>query len=256
MANNISIKNSAGTDTTVKTTDNASVHTPHHNVDTCTTVSTVSSVTAVAGTVTVAGTGTFVTQSVVTNAGTFAVQAAQSGTWNITTCSTVTTLTTLTGSGVAHDGVDSGNPHKIGAKATAALSGATLVSAADRTDLHAGVDGVLIVRPHCNLEDIVSGTASNTDGTSTPCIAAAGSGIKIYLQSVTLSNTSSTAVEVALKSGSTEMWTYPVPANTSGVVCNFPIPLPPNAANEAWNFDPSTSATTIKCSMLGFKSKV
>lgn len=33
MTDNISIKDSAGTDTTVKTTDNAGVHTPHHNVD-------------------------------------------------------------------------------------------------------------------------------------------------------------------------------------------------------------------------------
>jgi hypothetical protein len=33
MANNISVKNSAGVDTVVKTTDNAGVHTPHHNVD-------------------------------------------------------------------------------------------------------------------------------------------------------------------------------------------------------------------------------
>lgn len=34
MANNISVKDSAGTATLVKTTDNSSVHTPHHNVDT------------------------------------------------------------------------------------------------------------------------------------------------------------------------------------------------------------------------------
>lgn len=33
MANNISVKDSSGTATTVKTTEAASVHTPHHNVD-------------------------------------------------------------------------------------------------------------------------------------------------------------------------------------------------------------------------------
>src|SRR4051794_33527512 len=49
---------------------------------------------------------------------------------------------------VAHDGVDSGNPVKVGAKATASLSGLTLVAAGDRTNLFAGVDGVQIVRPH------------------------------------------------------------------------------------------------------------
>src|SRR4051812_21647406 len=34
---------------------------------------------------------------------------------------------------VAHDGVDAGNPAKIGAKATTSLSGLTLVASADRT---------------------------------------------------------------------------------------------------------------------------
>ena len=53
------------------------------------------------------------------------------------------TVTTLTGSGVAHDAADSGNPHKIGAKAESALSGLTLVADGDRTDLYAGLDGVL-----------------------------------------------------------------------------------------------------------------
>ncbi len=56
MADNLSILDSTGTAKTVRTTDTASVHVPHHIVD------------SVTGTVTVAGTGTFVTQSVVTNA--------------------------------------------------------------------------------------------------------------------------------------------------------------------------------------------
>ena len=47
----------------------------------------------------------------------------------------VTTVSTLTGGGVAHDGVDSGNPIKTGARAVSTLSTATLVSAADRAGL-------------------------------------------------------------------------------------------------------------------------
>lgn len=220
---------------------------------------------------TVAVTGTFwqATQPVslasvpshdVTNAGTFATQAAQSGTWNIgtvttvTTCSTVTTVSTLTGSGIAHDAADSGNPHKIGAKATAALSGATLVSAGDRTDLYAGVDGVQITRPHCNLEDVVSGNASNTDGTSTSLIAAQGAGVKTYLTAIILTNTSASNIYVEIKDNTTVKLTIPVPAN-SGAVVTLPVPLG-GTANTAWNFDPSTSATTVYCSAVGFKSKV
>ena len=169
----------------------------------------------------------------VTNAGTFPVQAAGD---------------------VAHDTADSGAPAKIGAKASIALSALTLVADADRTNLFAGIDGVQIVRPHCNLEDIVSGNASNTDGTSTQCIAAQASGIKTYLTSVILTNTSAAMIYVEIKDGTTVKATIPVPA-TGGAIFNPPVPIPGSAAT-AWNFDPSAAATTVICSMIGFKSKV
>ena len=172
----------------------------------------------------------------------------------VTTVTTCSTVTTLTGGGVAHDGADSGNPHKMGAKATTSLSGLTLVANADRTDLFAGVDGVQVVRPHCNLEDIVSGNASNTDGTSTQCIAAQSSGIKTYLTSIILTNMSTTGIYVEIKDGTTVKVTIPLPAS-SGAIFNPPVPIPGTAAT-AWNFDPSASATTVYCSMVGFKSKV
>lgn len=172
----------------------------------------------------------------------------------VTTCSTVTTVSTLTGGGVAHDGVDSGNPHKIGAKATAALSGATLVSAADRTDAVSDLDGAIVTRNHATLGDVVSGNATNTDGTSTQCIAAQAAGIKTYLTDVTICNSSATAITVDIKDGTTVKWSFPVPAG-AGVTHSFATPIAGTAAT-AWNFDPSTAATTITCSMSGFKSKV
>lgn len=156
--------------------------------------------------------------------------------------------------GVAHDATDSGNPINLGARASTALSGLTLVANADRTYLYAGVDGVLVVRPHCNLEDIVSGNATNTDGASTECIAAQATGIKTYLMAVTLANSSASAITVDIKDGTTVKWTFPVPA-TGGVTHSFPIPIPGTAAT-AWNFDGSAAATTLTCSMIGFKSKV
>lgn len=157
---------------------------------------------------------------------------------------------------IAHDAADStSKPTKIGGVARAGLSGETLVSAADRTNFNAGLDGAQYVRPHCGLEDIVSGNASNTDGSSTSVIAAAGSGVKQYLTSVTVTNMhASTVAYVELKSGTTVMYTLPVPPG--GVTQNFPVPLKPNAANEAWNFDPSAAVTTLYCSMVGFKSKI
>jgi hypothetical protein len=197
------------------------------------------------------------------------VAATQSGTWNVGTVTTVTAvsqnadvrqstasnLNAQVVGNVAHDAADAGNAVKAGAKATSALSGLTLVANADRTDLFAGLDGVLITRPHCNLEDIVSGNASNTDGSSTQVIAAAGAGVKQYLTSVVLTNTSSSSIYVEMKSGTTVKATIPVPAN-GGAVFNPAVPLPPNAANEAWNFDPSAATTTVFCTAVGFKSKV
>lgn len=156
--------------------------------------------------------------------------------------------------GVAHDAADSSNPVKQGFKATTALSGLTLVSSADRTDGFSGVDGVQITRPHCNLEDIVSGNATNTDGTATSCIAAQSAGIKTYLSSIILCNTSATAITVDIKDGTTVKVSLPLPAG-SGCIYNPPIPIPGTAAT-AWNFDGSAAATTVTCSMLGFKSKV
>ncbi len=156
---------------------------------------------------------------------------------------------------VAHDAADSGNPVKLGAKATTSLSGLTLVADADRTNLFAGVDGVLITRPHCNLEAIVSGNATNTDGSSTACISAQAAGIKTYLTSVVLCNShASTDCTVDIKDGNTVKISLPVP-HASGVVFNCPVPIPGTAAT-AWNFDPSAAVTTITCSMIGFKSKV
>lgn len=161
---------------------------------------------------------------------------------------------TVVDGGIAHDAADAGSPAKIGAKATTALSGITLVANADRTDLFAGVDGVQIVRTDSGLEDKVSGNASNTDGASTQVIAAAGAGVKTYLTDITLTNTSSSNIYVEIKDGTTVKWTFPVPGN-GGVTHSFSTPLA-GTANTAWNFDASAATTTLYCSAAGFKSKI
>lgn len=155
---------------------------------------------------------------------------------------------------VAHDAVDAGEPNKIGHRAKAGLSAITLTASEDRSDTFGGIDGVMFVRPHSPLEDIVSGNATNTDGASTQCISAQAAGIKTYLTSVVLCNTSASNITVDIKDGTTVKVSLPVPAN-SGCIFNPPVPLPGTAAT-AWNFDPSAAATTVTCSMIGFKSKV
>lgn len=163
-------------------------------------------------------------------------------------------LSSVVAGDIANDAVDSGNPQKMGSKAIAGQSTVILVAAADRVENYAGLDGVKLMRPHCGLEDIVTGNATNTDGTSTSCIASSGAGVKTYLTSVVLCNTSATAITVDIKDGSTTKVSLPLPAG-SGCVFNPPVPIPGTAAT-AWSFDPSAAATTVTCSMVGFKSKV
>lgn len=174
----------------------------------------------------------------------------------VTTCSTVTTLT---GSAVAHDAADSGNPHKIGAKATGAMTGRTLVAADDRSDLFSGLDGVLINRPHAPLEDQLQETKSNTDGASTAMtsgFAAPGANIRLYLTTLIIANSSASNITVDIRDGSagSVLATVPVPAN-GGVVINLPVPLK-FTANTAAAFDGSAAASTLYVTMIGFKSKV
>lgn len=186
----------------------------------------------------------------------FNAGAASASTIRVVSASDDPIITAIEGN-VAHDDPDSGNGSKIAAKAKAGLSGVTLVAGNDRTDVHAGLDGALIIRPHCGLEDIVSGVAEITDGASTSIIASAGAGIKNYITTAIVSNTSATAVEVDLRDGAagTVKATLPVPANTSGVVCNLPVPLPFSAAT-AVCADPSSAQSTITVTLIGFKSKV
>lgn len=162
----------------------------------------------------------------------------------------------VTTGSVAHDAVDSGNPQKIGGFAETSISGRTMVADADRTDAVFGVDGVQINRPHTNLEDIVSGISTVTDGSSTSTISAQGSGIKVYITTVVIANSSSTNVTVDLRDGTagSVKATFPVPAN-SGVVISLPVPLG-FSANTAIAADPSASATSVITTLIGFKSKI
>lgn len=163
-------------------------------------------------------------------------------------------------SDVAHAATSAGNPVPIGFKAESSLSTATLVSDGQRAYSYSDLDSALYVRTFGAYADVVSGVNSNTDGASTSLIATAGSGVKQYLSSVTCANTSTTGIYVELKSGTTVKWRIPVPAaaasDVNGYTFRFDPPLPPNAADEAWNTDGSAAVTTLYCSGIAIKSKI
>lgn len=172
---------------------------------------------------------------------------------------TVTTVSTLTGGGVAHDAADSGNPHKIGAKAETSLKGITLVADGDRTDLYADSDGVLIVKHWTSGVDRISERVSNTDGASTgfSTFSAVASTFN-NITDITIHNAHATTngfVDIRDGTAGSVLWTFPAPAN-GGVTHHFDPPLKQPTANTALAFDVSAAITTIYISVNGFQSKV
>lgn len=105
-----------------------------------------------------------------------------------------------------------------------------------------------------SVQDLVDGNASNTDGTSTACIAAQGASYQTILTECTITNTSANNIYVEIKDGSTTRWTVPVPAN-GGAVLSWGGGLK-GTANTAWNFDPSAATTTVYCSMAGYRNRI
>ncbi len=165
---------------------------------------------------------------------------------------------------VAHDAVDSNATVGVGATVETLLSGITLAADGDRTRLYAGADGVLITRPHANLEDIVQEVDTITTADSTAYasgLAAPGANIRLWITACTFTNSSTTGVSVDLRDGAagSVLWTVPVPSNgasnVGGAVVTFPVPLK-LTANTALAYDSSAAITTLTVSCQGFRSKL
>lgn len=172
------------------------------------------------------------------------------------TLATVTTVSALTGGGVAHDGADSGNPHKIGARAVNAEIAA--VANNDRSDLLTDLVGKLLVLPYANPENFVSGaiTSAMTGTTSTSLIAAPASGLRNYITTIVVSNahaTVGTDIVIQDGSGGTTLMTIPAAAVYGGAVINLPVPLrQPTTATAIYCANVTTGAST-KASAVGYK---
>lgn len=190
--------------------------------------------------------------------------AASTGTQRIVTATnstigTVTTVSTLTGGGIAHDSADSGNPVKVGARAAATLSDDTMVANADRTDAVADLDGALLVRPGFPLGDLISEQVTNTNGTSTAFTNfGATASTRNYITAIVVYNSSATAGTIDFRDGTAGavLYTVPIPATGGAVISNGGSPLFRTSANTALAYDVSGALTTVTISMTGFKSKV
>jgi hypothetical protein len=164
----------------------------------------------------------------------------------------------ITGGSVAHDSADSGNPIKVGAKASATLSDDTMVANGDRTDATSDLDGAIITRPQFPLGDLLSERVSNTDGTSTAFTNfGATASTRNYVTAISLFNSSGTAGYVDFRDGTagSVLFTVAVPAGGGAVISSL-NPLFRTTANTALAYDVSAALTTVYISISGFKSKV
>lgn len=149
--------------------------------------------------------------------------------------------------GVAASGTaiaSAGNPTNNGAQARSSEQTAT--SNAQLVSLVTDLVGKLIISPYANRENYTFGTASATGTSSTSVIASPGASLKLYPTSISISNSSATAVTVAIQNGSggTTLATYEVPAG-GGSNVTMPTPMTGMSAATGIFFASSGSASTI-----------
>jgi hypothetical protein len=227
----------------------------------------------VSGTVTAnAGTGPW---PVTDNGGSLTVDgtvaATQSGTWNVGTVSTITnvvhvddnssTLSVDDGGGsltvdgtvtasnaagdVAHDGVDSGNPVKIGFQAKTSLP--TAVADADRVNGIADKFGRQVILTNAMRDITGSQTTTITSSTSeTTIVTAGGAGVFRDITHISITNKSASDTLVTLKdsTGGTTRGIWNIPAG-GGIVLPYNTPKKQATANNNWTLTCGTSVDSV-----------
>jgi len=115
---------------------------------------------------------------------------------------------------IAHDAADSGNPHKMGARAIAHGTNPTEVSSADRSDLYCNVAGVaFVIGGHPNVQTIRANyTAAQTD----TAIVSTTEKIVVTRVSVMVANEGTVDVDVVIGFGAVNTPT------TTGVILAHP----------------------------------
>lgn len=153
---------------------------------------------------------------------------------------------------VASGSSDSGNPIKIGAKATS--TEATAVTTGQRVNLVSDLVGKQIVMPYANKENFISGSNSATGTSGTSVISAQGAGVKIYITSISVANTGATSSLLTIQSDPAgtpvTLWQTISPAG-GGSNFSFPVPLVV-PANKAVGFTAGSSSTTQYVSISGY----
>lgn len=181
--------------------------------------------TPVSGRLPVDGSGVTLTvgSHAVTNAGTFAVQAAQSGTWIVQPGNTQNTTPWAVAGIIAHDGANTSanNPAVAGAEAIAHGTNPTAVAAADVTKVYANRAGIpFVIAGHPNIITLEAAyaAAAQTD----TAIVTVGAGAKIVVTQIQVVADEANTVGVGFRVG---FGTANTPT-TTGVVLTHPGLVP------------------------------
>lgn len=146
---------------------------------------------------------------------------------------------------IANDGVDAGNPVKIGAQARTTIP--TAVADGDRVNLMAGKHGSLVTI-HAIREALGQQVTTITASVAETTIATAVATVFLDLYGIIVTNTSATAVNVAIKdatAGTTRM-NIAVPANeTRGFMLPACDGHKQAVVNNNWTATVSASVTSV-----------
>jgi hypothetical protein len=149
------------------------------------------------------------------------------------------------GGNVAHDAADSGNPVKVGGKAR--TTNPTAVADADRADLFMDdVGRPVVLLNQCRDLTAVQQTTITSSTSETTIVSAAGAGVFADLLSLTITNSSATALIVTLKDATagTTRGIYALAAN-GGITIPFATPLAQASANNNWTLTCGSSVASI-----------
>lgn len=109
------------------------------------------------------------------------------------------------------------------------------------------------VSAECRNGRYISGTLASdvTDTTSTAVIAAQGSGVRVDLQSVVVTNSSTTATVVKILNGATSKARNYAVGSGGGFSVNFGDAPIKGAANTAWNIQAETTSAALQATFTG-----
>lgn len=151
--------------------------------------------------------------------------------------------------GAADDVAVSGNPVQIGM--VARTTDPTAVAAGDVAYPMIDTLRKVVTRPYCTHSRITQGTQTLTGTGDVALLAAQGAGTRIYVTSITASNTSGTATRVDFKDGTTTRISFYLAASGGGASHTMPVPLR-IGDNTAFNAALGTGVTDVRVSFQGY----